>query len=69
MSELMLIKDIKNLPASLKVTDVSKILGVSRPVALQMCHSKKFPMIRAGRRIIVPTRSFFEWFEGGDSNE
>lgn len=53
----------EQLPLSLTVEDVAKILGIGRRQAYQLCHSKGFPCIHVGRRMIIPKPGFLKWLE------
>jgi len=43
------------LPFSLNIEDVAKLLGISRVSTYNLCHTEGFPAVRAGRRIVIPT--------------
>ena len=51
------------LPLSLTVEDIAKVLGLSKKNAYELCHSKGFPCVRAGRRMIIPKLAFIKWME------
>lgn len=55
--------NIDELPLSLTVMDVARILGLSKTNAYCLCNSKGFPCIRAGRRMIIPKTAFAKWME------
>lgn len=57
------IKSLDELPLSLSVSDVAKVLGISKHNAYILCRSKGFPSVRVGRRIIVPKPAFQKWIE------
>ena len=59
----MTIKSQEELPLCLKVEDVAHILGVGRNLALKIIHRPRFPLIREGKKIIVPRDAFFKWLE------
>lgn len=52
---------VENLPFTLTVDQISELMGVSKPIAFRMVNRKGFPMIREGRRIIIPRDKFIEW--------
>lgn len=54
---------IENLPLSLTVTDVASVLGLSMRNAYELCHSKGFPCVQVGRRMIIPKLAFIKWME------
>lgn len=51
------------LPLSLTVEMVAEVLGVSKNTAYSLCHSKGFPAVQIGRRIIIPKLAFIKWLE------
>jgi excisionase family DNA binding protein len=55
--------DLNSLPLSLTVADIAKILGVSKQNAYKLCHSKGFPSVRIGKRIIITRLAFIKWME------
>lgn len=50
-------------PISLKNEHVCAILGISRAAAYQLMHSKGFPTIMIGRRMIVPRDKLIIWMD------
>ena len=56
-------KTYDDLPLMLSVPDVAKILGISRAGAYELAHSKEFPSMTIGSRIIVPWDKFLLWIE------
>ena len=56
-------KTYDDLPLMLSVPDVAKVLGISRAGAYDLAHSKEFPSIKIGSRIIVPKDKFLLWIE------
>jgi excisionase family DNA binding protein len=56
-------KEIDDLPLSLTVLDISKVLGISRGHAYDLCHSNDFPSIKLGKRIITSKLAFKKWLE------
>lgn len=51
------------LPLSLSVEVVSKVLGVSVSSGYELLHEKDFPALRIGNRIVVPKDAFVKWVE------
>ena len=51
-------KSMDDLPLTLCVEDIAGILGISRVMAYNLCHSKGFPAVRMGRRILIPKDRF-----------
>lgn len=56
-------KNYDDLPLMLPVPDVAKVLGISRAGAYDLAHSKEFPSMKIGNRIIVPKDKFLLWIE------
>ena len=49
------------LPIMLSVTEVAKFLGISRTNAYELIHTKGFPKIQLGKRIVIPKDKLLEW--------
>lgn len=43
------------------VAEVSQLLGISRPKAYDLTNRSDFPVIKVGRRKVVPKKEFEEW--------
>jgi excisionase family DNA binding protein len=43
--------------ATVSVEEAARILGISRGLAYQMVHQGKMPVLRFGRRMVVPRRA------------
>ena len=56
-------KTYDDLPLMLSVPDVAKVLGISRAGAYDLAHSREFPSMKIGSRIIVPKDKFLLWNE------
>lgn len=52
-----------DLPLMLSVPDVAQVLGISRAGAYELAHSRAFPSMKVGSRIIVPKNKFLLWIE------
>lgn len=48
---------------TMKVEEAAKILGISRPFAYQMAHAGKLPVIRFGKRMVVPRKAIEKMLE------
>lgn len=47
------------------ITEVAKILGISRRSAYNYCsHTTDFRVLHLGKRVLVPKESFDQWFFG-----
>ena len=53
----------EELPTTLKVDQISMILGISKAGAYQLVKSPGFPCIRINKRLIVPRDKFFSWYD------
>ena len=49
--------------AVLSVKELADYLGVSETVAYRLTHSEGFPVLRLGKRRLVPVESLKEWIE------
>ena len=43
------------------VEDLCRLLHISRPTAYSLVHSDGFPVIRVGRRILIPRSGLEQW--------
>ena len=53
----------EQLPCMLSAKDVERYMRISRAEAYQQMHSEGFPLIRIGKRMIVPRDKFLEWVD------
>ena len=54
---------IDQLPIVLTADQLAQALGISRAGAYQLMHSKGFPTLRIGKRMLVPKDKFLEWLD------
>ena len=54
---------MEQLPITLSANQVAQVLGISRANAYTLMHSKGFPTIKIGKRMIVPKNKLIEWME------
>ena len=54
---------IDQLPITLCAEQVAQVLGISRAGAYTLMHSKGFPTIQIGKRMVVPKNKLIEWME------
>ena len=54
---------IDQLPITLCAEEVASVLGISRAGAYTLMHSKGFPTIKIGKRMLVPKEKLVEWME------
>ncbi len=53
----------EQLPLMLNANQLSKALGISRAGAYELMHSKGFPTLRIGKRIMVSREQLIKWVE------
>ena len=51
------------LPIVLNADQLALALGISRANAYQLMHSKGFPTLRIGKRMLAPKDKFLEWLD------
>ena len=56
-------RDYNELPLMLSVSEIEKVLGISRAGAYELVRSAGFPHIRIGNRIVVPRDKFIKWID------
>ena len=54
---------VDQLPLTLCAEHVAMALGISRAGAYTLLHSKGFPTIKIGKRLVVPRDQFIKWME------
>lgn len=59
---------IDDLPMYLTIEEVGYLLGISRAGAYTFAHSEGFPLIRVGKRMVVPRDALLIWLENQHSN-
>lgn len=62
------IKSFDELPITLRAEDIAEILGVSRANAYVIMHSKGFPKMQIGKRIMVTKEKFQAWMDEQSSH-
>jgi len=53
----------EELPLMLSVPEVAAVLGISRAGAYELAHSRDFPALRIGSRIVVPKDKLLLWID------
>lgn len=53
-----------DLPEVLEVKHIQHFLGVGQVQAYDLANSGQFHVVRVGRRIKIPKKSFMDWFYG-----
>ena len=51
------------LPCMLNADKIAEYLEISRAGAYTLMHSEGFPLIRIGKRMIVPRDKFLQWVD------
>lgn len=46
------------------VDEIRMMLGIGKNEAYRLTHSKNFPAIRIGNRIVIPKQAFHQWLNG-----
>ena len=46
------------------VDEIRSMLGIGKNEAYRLTHSKGFPSIRIGNRIVIPKEAFHQWLNG-----
>ena len=54
---------MEQLPITLSANHLAQVLGISRANAYTLMHSKGFPTIQIGKRMVVPKNKLIEWME------
>ena len=49
------------MPLVLEVSDIQRIMGISRATAYELVHRPDFPAFLSGRLIRISREAFFEW--------
>lgn len=60
---------IDELPEVLVVKHIQKFLGIGRPQSYQLVNSNAFPVRKVGGRILIPKKTFLEWFFSRSKDE
>ena len=61
-------KSVEEFPMTLQVNQVADAMGLSLAGAYQLIHSDGFPVMRVGRRMLVPKQAFIEWIANNIGN-
>ncbi|MCF8567698.1 helix-turn-helix domain-containing protein [Alicyclobacillus tolerans] len=57
----MLLKP-EDYPLTLHAKDIMEIMRLSEPTVYALMRSKGFPLVKVGRKFLVPRDAFFEWY-------
>lgn len=61
--ESQIYKSFEELPVILTVPQVAKVLSISRAGAYELTHSRNFPAMLVGSRIVVPKDRLIAWVD------
>ena len=61
MKERKTYTSVDQLPLTLTANQVASVLSISRANAYKLMHSKGFPTIQIGKRIVVHRDKLMEW--------
>ena len=56
-------RSFDELPVMLTIPQVASVLSISRAGAYELAHSKNFPAILVGSRIVVPKDRLLAWVD------
>ena len=56
-------KSYEELPLFLDAKTVAQVLGVSPSSGYELMHQQDFPVLKIGKRILVPKKRFTQWVE------
>ena len=54
---------LDELPVTLNADQLAQALGISRANAYTLMHAGGFPVIRIGKRMVVPKNKLIEWMD------
>lgn len=57
------------LPLMLNADEVANVLSISRANAYTLMHSRDFPVLRLGRRLLVPRDNLISWIQANTNKE
>lgn len=60
-------RTFEELPAMLTAEELAGALGISRAGAYALIHSKGFPALRIGKRLMVPKDKLSAWIDRNTS--
>ena len=59
----------EQLPLMLNAEDIARTLGLSRAGAYELLHSKGFPTLMVGKRMMVSKENFISWINRNSGND
>jgi len=58
-----IITNLEELPAVLTMKHIQDVLGICKPEAYKLAHTKGFPVVKFGRVLRVPKSAFLRWLD------
>ena len=49
------------------ISEVAQVLGVSKPTAYALANTKSFPVLKIGKRKVIPVEGLQEWIKKNSS--
>ena len=56
-------KNYDELPLFLNAETISKLFGISSTTVYELMHTKDFPILKLGNRLVVPKEKFRDWVD------
>jgi excisionase family DNA binding protein len=60
--EISMVFKIDELPLTLRVEEIAKIMRISKANAYELTRRPDFPCVKVGRRICIPRDAFLKWY-------
>lgn len=48
---------------TMSVEEMAQVVGISKPKAYELVHQEGFPVVRIGRRMVIPKEGLTKWLE------
>lgn len=48
---------------TMTVDEMAQVVGISKPKAYELVHQEGFPVVRIGRRMVIPKEGLSEWLK------
>ena len=61
MEQITVTKPVKSDVMAIGVDDLTRVMGVSLPVAYDLVHIQGFPALRVGKRWLIPVKALEGW--------
>jgi excisionase family DNA binding protein len=60
-------REVTDQPATITITEAARLLGISRASAYAAAHRGELPVLRLGRRLVVPRKALERQLAGDES--